>query len=206
MAGDAWAANFRPWVSAGLAIAVKSSYAVIHPKEALKAGNLKMASNLEATVPHRALATYVQGIFGQGLLCVTVYLFSRGGLGSENWELLCTIARYLTAAGLPFCVAGDFQVDPRDIESGLLGVLRARCVHIPSSKTVKSHLTSQGTYTNIDYFLVSNGLYGFSGEPYPDLGVSTKPHHPVVSDVLAHPHSMEIEVLDTPPEFPRITP
>ena len=62
--------------------------------------------------PARALAVEVDFGGPTPILVVSLYLFTGGRLTDDNLEILAAVGASVTTRGLPYIIAGDFNVDP----------------------------------------------------------------------------------------------
>eukprot|EP00959_Pyramimonas_sp_CCMP1952_P284817 5954516-Pyramimonas_sp.AAC.1 len=56
------------------------------------------------------------GILPGGVLVASVYLHRSIGLAAQNWAILCRLGGVLRSTGLPFVLAGDFNLGPEVLD------------------------------------------------------------------------------------------
>ena len=147
----------------------------------------------------RATACLVKHVVKGGFLCVSVYLEDGVGLSDSNWEVLLKVGELLARYGLPFVIGGDFNLDAQLLaDSGWLRRLKAK-VQRPREGTCRG---SKGSYSHIDYFLVSEGLDQAVLRTEVVTAEPAKPHRPVTMALDAKPRALEELALKAPRRFP----
>ena len=68
--------------------------------------------------PARAAGCIVHHWAKGGLLVFSVYLETGGGLGHNNWQVLDRVAQVVAYYGLPYIIAGDFNMAAEDLIAG----------------------------------------------------------------------------------------
>ena len=106
-------------------------------------------------VDGRATAIVVNGWAGTRLLVVSVYLDVDDKPGSHNTNILYEIGRWITRAGLPFVICGDFNNSVESISKlNWLSPIDGMSV-APGTPTYTSTTQKEGSI--IDFLLLKGG-------------------------------------------------
>ena len=135
-----------------------------------------------------------------GLVVASVYLECGVGMNETNWAIIHHLAVELQTMGRPFLIGGDFQMTPAELEAeGVLNVLRGVEV-ICSTGAGTCH--SKGSWSNIDFFLISRELVPRVVGCEVVLDASFRPHRPLAVR-LRRGGALPLErVLAAPRAFP----
>ena len=119
----------------------------------------------------RVLAFYHSGMVPGGALLLSVYLHTGAGLIQENWQILSTIGQWLLSQALPFIIGADFQVEPKQLDSGWVRAVGGFVVSPQLATVTPSHRV-------IDFFVVSETSQARCEAATP-LSHHIAPHRPV---------------------------
>ena len=91
-------------------------------------------------------------------LLVSVYLITGGRLCDRNLAILAAIGASVASRGLPFIIAGDFQVVPHVLQATAFATCLGAVTIAPACPLGTRVRTSASASRVIDYFVVSEGL------------------------------------------------
>ena len=147
---------------------------------------------------HRIAAAWVDGVLKGGILCISVYLKDGVGLNDSNTKVLDEVLVTAKAAGLPFIIAGDWNVQPEDLErAGWLETLKAVAI-CPQQPTCNDN--------RYDFFVVDNTIRHIvtAVQIIDDGGM--KPHKPVRLLLAGNGRRYAVNKLKRPVKVPGCLP
>ena len=114
------------------------------------------------------------------------------------------IAEVIRTVGTPFIIGADWQNTPnRLLDSGFLSMIKGVAVSA-SQGTCFSYLTKK--WSEIDFFVVSEGIAHAFDQPTVDLNATTTPHLPVCVNCSSLARSKTVKLLAPPKAFPHEVP
>ena len=63
-----------------------------------------------------ATAAVVDCLFALRTLFVSIYLHCSEGFSPKNWAIMNAVGEYIVACGLPYVLAGDFNMSPQVLQ------------------------------------------------------------------------------------------
>ncbi len=101
---------------------------------------------------HRWVAANITLPGWHTIVGISAYLVSGKKLGPENREILAEVGEYATTMSEPFCIGGDFQMNPGAIRRSLLPELCAAVVVSDASGLGTYRVSGDSAHdTNIDF-------------------------------------------------------
>ena len=136
-----------------------------------------------------------------GLVVASVYMECGVGMNETNWAIMHHLAVELQMMGRPFLIGGDFQQSPAELATeGVFEVLRG--VEVITAQGEEGTCNTRGTWSNIDFFLISRELVPKVISCQVELDAAIRPHRPV-SVKLRRGGPLPLErVLAAPRPFP----
>jgi len=130
----------------------KSAGAMILCKKHLHMSSIQVQD--EEVLKERCIATTLR-LKGVTLLVIVAYLFDGINLGGCNLALMAAIGRLVSTMGLPFLLAGDFNMDPETLErSGWAQQLGGTCLATGLPYTCRGGAGKANRI--LDYIMVSS--------------------------------------------------
>ena len=141
-----------------------------------------------------------------GLLVGSVYMESTSGAGGlpANYSRYLRLAQFLRYMNKPFLIAGDWNISPQDYHlMGLPELLPGTLVHTSEEGACRS---AKGNYSNIDYFIVSEGIEQAFKQPRAHTCWPACPHKPIIGCLKAKPNHIHVLTVKAPRSFPKGAP
>ena len=178
--------------SAGVGVATRSCMGMAKPK------HIDDAMGTFPELAHRVQVRWVGSICKGGIFIITVYLYHTEGLSARNLDLLQALAAIISRLKGPWVLAGDFNLQPKElIASGWL-LLVGGVIKAPALETC-----GKAVY---DFFVVHKGLEKavVGVARVKDFGM--KPHCPVRLYLRAAPRAIQVRCLKAPAKIAAILP
>ena len=92
----------------------------------------------------RISVRHMSGVCPGGVLWATVYMHDSVGLAPLNWQLLCKLGSLVRLFGMPYILAGDWNLSPEELSGS--GWVQALSGHIlaPTFHTCVPSITPMG--------------------------------------------------------------
>ena len=138
------------------------------------------------------------------VLCVSIYLKDGVGMDEENWKTLRAVGCVVALLGVPYVVAGDFNMSPVDLaNSGWPNRIHGEVI-APADATCRTQPHLNGS--TLDYSVVSDRISKCAAAASAMRGWNHGPHVPVLMKLDGDPRkSLEI-VMRAPRKFPKDQP
>eukprot|EP00959_Pyramimonas_sp_CCMP1952_P454575 9470102-Pyramimonas_sp.AAC.1 len=118
-----------------------------------------------------------------------------------NLDRYYKLAEYLRFFGLPFAIAGDWNLSPSDFQqNGLAYTVPGAPLTCAGEGACRS---AKGTYSMLDYWLTSADLHAACSKPRLCAKWPARPRKPVHFDLAAHPRQLRQLTVRAPKAFPR---
>ena len=174
--------------SSGVALLVKAHFAV----------EWAILDGERVSTPRVAAAVWTWK--GAQVLLIVVYLQHSTGLDEVNTAVLVKIARLAILYGLPFIIGGDWNMDVTTLmSSSVFRDLRAAPI---APATIADRVTCKPS-SEIDYFIVSEGLRALFSCSTVSWQVPWAPHGLVQVELRANPTTQTMVVQRVPRPLPQ---
>ena len=152
-----------------------------------------------------AIAVHVDFGMRGGLIVSSLYLECGKGIGIEtrSWQRLLKVGEIINHYGKPYCIGGDFSC-PLDTlaRSGWPASIQGR-IQAPVGGSCRS---SQGTWSTIDYMVLSRHLQLAVLHLYQVGAEAPRPHVPIQMKLDAKPRQYRERTLKKTEQFPKFFP
>eukprot|EP00971_Amphidinium_carterae_P327750 6459262-Amphidinium_carterae.2 len=148
----------------------------------------------------RAVHVHVGCMMKKGFDLFCVYTAGDMDLRS-HWDLLGCLAQYVLQVKRPWIVAGDFNMQPEQVSAaGWIDLLHGVACHSDE------HTCESGGKRCIDWFIVDRRLQGHVRKVEVQLDAPTRPHWPVVMDIMSVDLGLQVPVRTRWKAFPHELP
>eukprot|EP00974_Lingulodinium_polyedra_P110330 10672668-Lingulodinium_polyedra.AAC.1 len=59
---------------------------------------------------------HAAAVVAGGIVLGSIYLLHGEGVGPTSWRILCQLCEALVQLGMPFVIAGDYNMGPNELE------------------------------------------------------------------------------------------